>query len=116
MRLVNYLPRMYHHVAFGVIQLLYTWVRAFPFCLALLNRLPTSFRPPKVTMIPTVFLFFSPLAHAAWLWALFALSCWNGANFYVEVFSRRYQSHLDDLTQKNAANVLPPADATKKET
>jgi hypothetical protein len=50
-----------------------------------------------VTFIPTIFLFRHFWLHSAFLVVMFAVSVWNGANYYIEVFSRRYILELEKL-------------------
>ncbi|KAI8874648.1 hypothetical protein K501DRAFT_292286 [Backusella circina FSU 941] len=50
-----------------------------------------------VTFIPTVFMFRYFWLHSAFLVAMFAVSVWNGANYYIEVFSRRYIMELEKI-------------------
>ena len=50
-----------------------------------------------VTSIPTYFLYKSFYLHTIFLIAMFAVSVWNGANYYIEVFSRRYISEIESI-------------------
>ncbi|GAN06330.1 integral to membrane protein [Mucor ambiguus] len=49
------------------------------------------------TSIPTFFLFKYFWLHTTFLIAMFAVSVWNGANYYIEVFSRRYISEIESI-------------------
>jgi hypothetical protein len=50
-----------------------------------------------VTLIPTYFLFKHFWLHSVFLVVMFAVSVWNGANYYIEVFSRRYILELENI-------------------
>ncbi|KAG2209169.1 uncharacterized protein EV154DRAFT_503097 [Mucor mucedo] len=50
-----------------------------------------------VTSIPTFFIYKSFYLHTGFLMAMFAVSVWNGANYYIEVFSRRYISEIENI-------------------
>ena len=73
--LIRKLPRSLQHFVFGGMQLMFT----------------------VITMLPTVLFFYLPSLHFAWIFLLVSWSAWNGANFYVEVFSARYQKQLQSL-------------------
>ncbi|KAI8375851.1 hypothetical protein BD560DRAFT_392098 [Blakeslea trispora] len=53
-----------------------------------------------VTSLPTYFLFRSFWLHTTFLVAMFAVSVWNGANYYIEVFSRRYILEIEKMKNK----------------
>ncbi|KAF7727913.1 hypothetical protein EC973_006912 [Apophysomyces ossiformis] len=53
-----------------------------------------------VTTIPTYFLYKSFWLHTTFLVAMFAASVWNGASYYIEVFSRRYNLEIEQLIKK----------------
>ncbi|KAG0165067.1 hypothetical protein DFQ28_009092 [Apophysomyces sp. BC1034] len=53
------------------------------------------------TTIPTYFLYKHFWLHTFFLTAMFAASVWNGANYYIEVFSRRYIREIEQQTNKN---------------
>ncbi|KAI8075055.1 hypothetical protein BC940DRAFT_287319 [Gongronella butleri] len=61
-----------------------------------------------LTSIPTYFLFKSFALHSAFLCVMFAASVWNGANYYIDVFSRRYQVDMEQafakINAESAAN------------
>ncbi|KAG5192355.1 hypothetical protein JKP88DRAFT_293588 [Tribonema minus] len=48
-----------------------------------------------VTMAPVPALYASYPAHAAFVLAMFGCAVWNGGNFYIEVFARRYWADLE---------------------
>ncbi|KAG1468129.1 hypothetical protein G6F56_004021 [Rhizopus delemar] len=50
-----------------------------------------------VTSVPTFYLYQHFWLHTIFLIAMFAVSVWNGANYYIEVFSRRYINELDKI-------------------
>ncbi|CEP16576.1 hypothetical protein [Parasitella parasitica] len=54
-----------------------------------------------VTSIPTYFLFRYFWLHTAFLIGMFAVSVWNGANYYIEVFSRRYISEIESMKNQD---------------
>lgn len=54
------------------------------------------------TLLPTVLCANSATFHFGWIVCLVTWSAWNGAAFYIEVFSARYQSQLDALEAKLA--------------
>lgn len=47
------------------------------------------------TMLAAVALYTHYVAHAVFLLAIFGCAVWNGSNFYIEVFARRYWSDLE---------------------
>ncbi|KAG1137792.1 hypothetical protein G6F37_000253 [Rhizopus arrhizus] len=50
-----------------------------------------------VTSLPTLYLYQHFWLHTAFLICMYAVSVWNGANYYIEVFSRRYINELDKI-------------------
>lgn len=50
-----------------------------------------------VTSIPTYYLYRHFWLHTTFLILMFAVSVWNGANYYIEVFSRRYISEIESI-------------------
>ncbi|KAI9486590.1 MAG: hypothetical protein EXX96DRAFT_549653 [Benjaminiella poitrasii] len=52
-----------------------------------------------LTSIPTFFLYRHFWLHTAFLIIMFAVSVWNGASYYIEVFSRRYVLEIESKTQ-----------------
>lgn len=50
-----------------------------------------------VTSIPTYFLFRYFWLNTTFLIAMFAVSVWNGASYYIEVFSRRYVNEVEKI-------------------
>ncbi|KAI8971661.1 hypothetical protein BDF20DRAFT_907330 [Mycotypha africana] len=54
-----------------------------------------------ITSIPTFLLFRYMWLNAAFLILMFAVSVWNGANYYIEVFSRRYITEIENIHNKN---------------
>ncbi|KAI9497824.1 hypothetical protein BDB00DRAFT_802059 [Zychaea mexicana] len=53
-----------------------------------------------VTTIPTYFLYKSFWLHTLFLMAMFTASIFNGASFYIEVFSRRYVVEVEKLVER----------------
>ncbi|KAI8078202.1 uncharacterized protein B0P05DRAFT_542921 [Gilbertella persicaria] len=53
-----------------------------------------------VTSLPTYFLYRYFWLHTIFLVAMSAVSVWNGANYYIEVFSRRYISEIEKIKEK----------------
>lgn len=49
------------------------------------------------TSIPTFFLYKNFYLHTFFLISMFAVSVWNGANYYIEIFSRRYISEIESI-------------------
>ncbi|KAI7853393.1 hypothetical protein BDC45DRAFT_511112 [Circinella umbellata] len=64
-----------------------------------------------VTTIPTYFLYKSFWLHTFFLIAMFTASIFNGASFYIEVFSRRYVLEVEKLVEKT--NGHPPVNKAK---
>lgn len=54
-----------------------------------------------LTTIPTYFLYRYFWLNTLFLMMIFAVSVWNGANYYIEVFSRRYIQEIDRVIDKN---------------
>ncbi|KAG0174785.1 hypothetical protein DFQ28_004479 [Apophysomyces sp. BC1034] len=52
------------------------------------------------TTIPTYFLYKSFWLHTTFLIAMFAASVWNGASYYIDVFSRRYNLEIEQIIKK----------------
>ncbi|KAI8390830.1 uncharacterized protein BYT42DRAFT_489150 [Radiomyces spectabilis] len=63
-----------------------------------------------VTVIPTYFLYKSFWLHTVFLISMFAASVWNGANYYIEIFSRRYIAELEKVVNKSQN--MDPAEKT----
>ncbi|CEG64847.1 hypothetical protein RMATCC62417_01755 [Rhizopus microsporus] len=53
-----------------------------------------------VTSVPTYYLYQHYWLHTAFLIGMFAVSVWNGASYYIEVFSRRYVHELEKIKDK----------------
>ncbi|KAI7907093.1 uncharacterized protein BX663DRAFT_482766 [Cokeromyces recurvatus] len=53
-----------------------------------------------LTSIPTYFLYRHFWLHTLFLIVMFAASVWNGANYYIEVFSRRYILEIENMDNK----------------
>jgi len=71
-RLSNIYGKKYQVFWFGIWQLIFT----------------------ILTMLPVKIFFSSYWAHTIFLLCMCIISCWNGATFYIEVFSVRYQQTL----------------------
>jgi uncharacterized membrane protein len=71
------------------------------------------------TFIPTVLLYNSQLCHIAYLLLIFTMFTFNGASFYVEVFSKVYQQKIEKLRelrkQSSAGQKLGDMDGIKVE-
>lgn len=52
-----------------------------------------------VSFIPTPLFYYSPLAHFLWIALIFTVSVFNGASFYIDVFSVRYQAQLKKMDE-----------------
>ncbi|SAL96569.1 hypothetical protein [Absidia glauca] len=69
-----------------------------------------------VTTIPTYFMFKYFWLHTLFLCAMFGASVWNGANYYIEVFSRRYLLEIEQALkkkQKEEDKQIPNGDKKK---
>lgn len=64
-----------------------------------------------LTMIPVIFYYNSFYIHTAFIIFLVMLSVFNGADYYIEVFSHRYRIELDRL-EKQASILSPDLTAT----
>ncbi|ORE12771.1 hypothetical protein BCV71DRAFT_190477 [Rhizopus microsporus] len=53
-----------------------------------------------VTSVPTYYLYQHYWLHTTFLIGMFAVSVWNGASYYIEVFSRRYVHELEKIKDK----------------
>ncbi|ORY28316.1 putative integral to membrane protein [Naematelia encephala] len=53
-----------------------------------------------VMLPPALLLIHSPLASSIFLIVIFAVSAWNGASFYVEVFGRKFERELERLRKE----------------
>ncbi|CAO3670946.1 unnamed protein product [Umbelopsis vinacea] len=56
------------------------------------------------TVLPTVLLYRHFKLHTAFLIIMFAVSVWNGASYYIEVFSRRYILEVERKSAKRPAS------------
>lgn len=52
-----------------------------------------------VSFIPTPLFYYSNFSHLFWIGLIFTISIFNGASFYIEVFSVRYQAQLKKLDE-----------------
>lgn len=52
-----------------------------------------------ISFLPTPLFYYSNMAHLLWIALIFTISIFNGASFYIEVFSVRYQKHLSRLEE-----------------
>eukprot|EP01118_Nematostelium_gracile_P007413 TRINITY_DN2414_c0_g1_i1.p1 TRINITY_DN2414_c0_g1~~TRINITY_DN2414_c0_g1_i1.p1 ORF type:complete len:387 (+),score=65.90 TRINITY_DN2414_c0_g1_i1:56-1216(+) len=61
-----------------------------------------------LTVLPIKLFYQSYIAHTAFLLLICAISCWNGANFYIEVFSVRYQQTIAECEKhyETLTNIL----------
>jgi len=79
---------------FGVWQLIYTFL----------------------TILPVKLFYTNFWAHTIFLIAMIIISSWNGASFYIEVFSIRYQQSLMECEQhyKKLSNLINAGDEQKE--
>lgn len=91
-KFVNSLPEVLQEPAFMMIQ----------YCYALL------------TIIPCPLWFWSRWASAVFLIVIFSWSVWNGANYYMDIFGKRFQKELEQMKrdvakwQNSPASLLSP--------
>jgi len=52
-----------------------------------------------ISLVPSYFVYNSPVLHLLYIGLVFMISVFNGANFYIEVFSVRYQPRLEQLAK-----------------
>jgi hypothetical protein len=57
-----------------------------------------------VTMLPTFLLYRYFWANAAFVVGMVTMSIFNGADFYIEVFAKRYRTELQVLDSKGEGN------------
>ncbi|KNC51283.1 uncharacterized protein AMSG_07288 [Thecamonas trahens ATCC 50062] len=71
----------------------------------------TQFVYTVITILPIPIIYSSVHLHIALLVALLGVSLWNGANFYFDVFSRRYEAKFADGRHNvsSAIGIDPPA-------
>ncbi|KAG8862590.1 hypothetical protein FRB96_001148 [Tulasnella sp. 330] len=55
-----------------------------------------------ITEIPALFLYDSSMASCVFLLAIFGVSVWNGAGYYIEVFGRKFERELEALRKELA--------------
>lgn len=68
-----------------------------------------------VTFIPTPLLFWSKGAHLFYIFFIFSVSVFNGASFYIEVFSKNYQSQfMDAVSTSNLVSSSGASTSSKK--
>lgn len=48
-------------------------------------------------MLPTIYFYRSPTASYIFLAFIIGISAWNGANYYIEVFARRFEKELERM-------------------
>jgi len=85
-KLSNIYGKKYQVWWFGIWQLFYTFL----------------------TMLPVKLFYSSYIAHTLFLILLCGVSCWNGASFYIEVFSVKYQQTLVECEKhyERLSNIL----------
>jgi len=71
-RIVNIFGKRHRIVMYGILQLVYT----------------------VICILPTKWFYESFWLHTLYITAMGITCCWNGANFYIEVFSIQYQKNL----------------------
>lgn len=55
-----------------------------------------------VAFLPTPFMYYSPTFHLIYILLIITSSIFNGASFYIEVFSKRYNSHIAKIEEMHA--------------
>eukprot|EP01101_Sappina_pedata_P009926 TRINITY_DN6132_c0_g1_i1.p2 TRINITY_DN6132_c0_g1~~TRINITY_DN6132_c0_g1_i1.p2 ORF type:complete len:367 (+),score=131.42 TRINITY_DN6132_c0_g1_i1:114-1103(+) len=80
----------------------------YSYGVALLAFIGFQFAYTVATILPVKFMYDNFYVHTFFLVAVLTASLWNGANFYIEVFSKRYQTEL--------ANRKLKVEAKKKKT
>jgi len=60
-----------------------------------------------LTLIPVWFYFSCFWLHTIFLASVLLVSVWNGANFYIDVFSKRYIQSIAESVTTSAANAAP---------
>lgn len=53
-----------------------------------------------MTVVPACYLWSSKRAHLLYLAAILCVCVWNGASYYIEVFSKVYLKQFDDASTK----------------
>jgi len=93
-KLSNIYGKKYQMWWFGVWQLIYTFL----------------------TILPVKLFYTNFWAHTIFLIAMITISSWNGASFYIEVFSIRYQQSLMECEQhyKKLSNLINAGDEQKE--
>lgn len=56
-----------------------------------------------LTVVPTYFLYQHFWLHTLFLCSIFTASVFNGASYYIEVFSRRYVREVESVVQKSTS-------------
>mmetsp|Transcript_28109 Transcript_28109/g.26965 ORF Transcript_28109/g.26965 Transcript_28109/m.26965 type:complete len:369 (+) Transcript_28109:227-1333(+) len=68
------------------------------------------------TFLPTLLLYNSQLCHIAYLLLIFTMFTFNGASFYVEVFSKAYQQKIEKLREmRKLSSAIENSDGIKVE-
>lgn len=67
-----------------------------------------------VTILPTKLLWDYPAVHELFLGGMTTISVWNAANFYIEIFSKRYATEVQDEPSA-AASSLSKEETQKKD-
>ena len=71
------------------------------------------------TFVPTYIFFYSRAAHLSYIGLIFTVSVFNGASFYIEIFSKRYNSRIEKMEAmlqiaKAASGIVDDISALKR--
>jgi hypothetical protein len=55
-----------------------------------------------ITFLPTFVFYYSSVAHLLYIFTIFTTSTFNGASFYIEIFSKRYQIKIQEIEHLHA--------------
>ncbi|EKE39956.1 hypothetical protein ENUP19_0156G0030 [Entamoeba nuttalli] len=61
----------------------------------------TQFIYTVITILPTFLYYKYKSLHIVWMLFCFFWAVWNGANFYFEIFLKRYNQYLDSIDKEN---------------
>ena len=71
------------------------------------------------TFVPTYIFYYSRAAHLSYIGLIFTVSVFNGASFYIEIFSKRYNSRIEKMEAmlqiaKAASGIVDDISALKR--
>lgn len=71
------------------------------------------------TFVPTYIFYYSKAAHLSYIGMIFTVSVFNGASFYIEIFSKRYNSRIEKMEAmlqiaKAASGIVDDISALKR--